>query len=398
MLEFSTQNKIATYIAIVLTKQNSDQPTLQFFTKNKLRINLRCNSQHKTKFGSTYVWLSHTKQIRINLCCNFPHKTKFEKRALVCEDLFQPRLVSTFGSTYVGFCLQKKKKKNSDQTKLQLSWQNKIRTNLCCNFPQKTKFGLTCVGIFHTKQNCNLCCNFPHKTKFESTYVGLFHTKKKKFVLNYVAIVQTKKIRINLCWAFFYKKKENSNQAILQLFWQNKIRINLCCNFPHKTKFGSTCVGIFQTKQNSDQPLLDFFLPKKIWIKLYCNCLDKTKFGSTYIAIFHTKQNLDQPMLQFSTQNKMRINLYWIFLYKKKKIRIKLYCNCPVRTKFGSTYVAIFHTKQNSDQPMLQFSIQTKFEKRALVCEDLFQPRLVSTFLIILGSQDRTPFSKSNNG
>ena len=46
---------------------------------------------------------------------------------------------------------------------------------------------------------------------------------------------------------------------------------------------------------------------------------------------------------------------------------------------------------------MLQFSIQTKFEKRALVCEDLFQPRLVSTFLIILGSQDRTPFSKSNN-
>ena len=157
---------------------------------------------------------------------------------------------------------------------MQLSWQNKIRTNLCCNFPHKTKFGLT-----------------------------------------YVAIVKTNKIRINLCWTFFYKKKNNKNQAILQLFWQNKIRINLCCNFSHKTKF-----------------------------------------GSTYVAIFHTKQNSDQPMLQFSTQNKIRINLC---------------CN---------------------------FSHKTKFEKRALVCEELFQPRLVSTFLIILGSQDRTPFSKSNNG
>ena len=164
-----------------------------------------------------------------------------------------------FGSTYVGL-LSTKKKKNSDQTILQLSWQNKIRTNLCCNFPHKTKFGLT-----------------------------------------YVAIVKTNKIRINLCWTFFYKKKI-------------------------------------------------------IRIKLYCNCSDKTKFGSTYVAIFHTKQNSDQPMLQFSTQNKIRINLC---------------CN---------------------------FSHKTKFEKRALVCEELFQPRLVSTFLIILGSQDRTPFSKSNNG
>ena len=81
----------------------------------------------------------------------------------------------------------------------------------------------------------------------------------------------------------------------------------------------------------------------------------QTKFGSTYVAIFHP--------------NKIRINLCWTFPHKK-----------------------------NSDQPMLQFSTQTKFEKRALVCEDLFQPRLVSTFLIILGSQDRTPFSKSNNG
>ena len=153
-----------------------------------------------------------------------------------------------------------------------MSWQNKIRTNLCCNFPQKTKFGLTCVGIFHTKQNCNLCCNFPHKTKCGSTSIGFFYTKRKKL-------------------------------------------------------------------------------------------------GSSYIAIVLSEQNSDQPMLQFSTQNKIRINLCWTFPHKK-----------------------------NSDQPMLQFSIQTKFEKRALVCEDLFQPRLVSTFLIILGSQDRTPFSKSNNG
>ena len=30
------------------------------------------------------------------------------------------------------------------------------------------------------------------------------------------------------------------------------------------------------------------------------------KIGLTYVAIFHTKQNSDQPMLQFSTQNKIR--------------------------------------------------------------------------------------------
>ena len=110
---------------------------------------------------------------------------------------------------------------------------------------------------------------------------------------------------------------------MLQLSWQNKIRINLYCDFPHKTKF---------------------------W--------------STYIAIFHSKQTFDQPMLQFSTQNKMRINLCWIFLYKKKKSRIKLYCNYPDKTKSGSTYVAIFHThKKNSDQPMLQFSTQNKIRE-----------------------------------
>ena len=113
-----------------------------------------------------------------------------------------------FGSTYVGL-LSTKKKKNSDQTILQLSWQNKIRTNLCCNFPHKTKFGLT-----------------------------------------YVAIVKTNKIRINLCWTFFYKKKI--------------IRIKLYCNCSDKTKFGSTYVAIFHTKQNSDQPMLQFFTQNKI--------------------------------------------------------------------------------------------------------------------------------------
>ena len=97
----------------------------------------------------------------------------------------------------------------------------KIRINLGCNFPHKTKFGSTCVGIFHTKQNCNLCCNSPHKTKFGSTCVGIFHTK------------------------------QNSDQPMLDFSTQNKIRINLCWTFPHKTKFGSTYVSIFHTKQNS---------------------------------------------------------------------------------------------------------------------------------------------------
>ena len=264
MLEFSTQNKIATYVAIFHTKQNSDQPLLEF--------------SRQTNFGSTYVGLFPTKKnsdqplldfflkkknsnqpilqlswqdkIRTNLCCNFPHKTKF-------------------GLTYVAIV----------QTK-------KIRINLCWNFPHKTKFGSTCVGIFHTKQNCNLCWNFPQKTKFGSTSVGLFSTKKK-FGSSYIAIVL---------------KKQNSDQPILQFSTQNKIWINLCCNFPHKTKCGSTSIGFFYTKRK--------------------------KLGSSYIAIVLSEQNSDQPMLQFSTQNKIRINLCWTFPHKKK---------------FGSTYVAIFH-------------------------------------------------------
>ena len=97
----------------------------------------------------------------------------------------------------------------------------KIRINLGCNFPHKTKFGSTCVGIFHTKQNCNLCCNSPHKTKFGSTCVGIFHTK------------------------------QNSDQPMLDFSTQNKIRINLCFNFPHKTKFerrALACEDLFQSK------------------------------------------------------------------------------------------------------------------------------------------------------
>ena len=67
-------------------------------------------------------------------------------------------------------------------------------------------------------------------------------------------------------------------------------------------------------------------------------------------------------MLQFSTQNKIRINLCWTFS-TQNKIRINLCCNFPHKTKFGSTYVGLFHTKQNSDQPMLQFSTQNKIRE-----------------------------------
>ena len=143
---------------------------------------------------------------------------------------------------------------------LELSSPNKIRINLCCNFPHKTKFGPTYVAIFHTKQNSDqtmfdfflqknkvrieLYRNCPDKTKSGSTYVAIFHTQKKfktKFGSTYVAIFHT---------------KQNSDQPLLQFSTQNKIRINLCCNFPHKTKFGSTYVAILHTKQNSDQPML----------------------------------------------------------------------------------------------------------------------------------------------
>ena len=66
-------------------------------------------------------------------------------------------------------------------------------------------------------------------------------------------------------------------------------------------------------------------------------------------------------MLQFSTQNKIRINLC---------------CNFPHKTKFGSTYAAIFHTKQNSDQPMLQFSTQNKIR---VTCPRMWGPVSVET-------------------
>ena len=126
MLQFSTQNKIrinlcsiffykkikfgSSYIAIVLTKQNPDQPMLQFSTHKKKNSKQNSDqpmlqfSTHK-KIGLTYVAIFHTKKNRINLCCNFPHKTKF-------------------GSTYVAIFHAKQ---NSDQPMLQFSTQNKIR-------------------------------------------------------------------------------------------------------------------------------------------------------------------------------------------------------------------------------------------------------------------------------
>ena len=178
----------------------------------------------------------------------------------------------------------------------------------------------------------NLCWNFPHKTKFGSTSVGLFSTKKKKkFESSYIAIVLT---------------EQNSDQPMLKISTQNKIRINLCWNFPHKTKFGSTSVGLFSTK--------------KIWIKLCCNCIDKTKFGSTYTAIFHIKQNFDQPILQFSTQNKILINLCCNFPHKTKCGSTSVGFFYTKRKKLGSSYIAIVLTKQNPDQPMLQFSTHKK--------------------------------------
>ena len=239
---------------------------------------------------------------------------------------------------------------------LQFSTENKIRINLCWNFPHKTKFGSTSVGIFQTnKFRISLCWTFFYKKKFGSTSVGLFPIKKKnsnqpilqlswqnkirtnlccnfphktKFGLTYVAIVQTKKIRINLCCTFFYKKKENSNQAILQLFWQNKIRINLFCNFPHKTKFGSTCVGIFYAKQNCN---------------LCWNFPHKTKFGSTSVGLFSTKKNLDQAILQLSWQNKIRINLSCKKIWKEKNL--DLFQPRLVST-FRYTYVGLLSTKK----------------------------------------------------
>ena len=247
------------------------------------------------------------------------------------------------------------------------------------------------------KLRINLCCNCPDTTKFGSTYVAIFH------------------------------KKQTSDQPTLKFSTQNKIRINLCWTLPHKT--------------NSDQPMLQFSTQNKIretcpmwgpasaetrkYIRIYL-CWTfvykkkKKKFGSSYIAIVLTKRNSDQPILQFSTQNKIRINLCWNFPHKTKlqsmlqfstqnkiatyvaifhtKQNCNLCCNFPHKRKFGSTSAGIFQTNKIRINLCCNFPHQTKFEKRALVCEDLFQLRLVSTFLIILGSQDRTPFSKSNNG
>ena len=143
---------------------------------------------------------------------------------------------------------------------------------------------------------------------------------------------------------------------MLQFSTQNKLRINLCCNCPDKTKFGSTYVTIFHTKQNSDQPMFDFFLQKnKVRIELYCNCPDKTKSESTYVAIFHTQKKI---------QNKIRINLCCNFPHTQKNSKQNSDQHMlqfsthkkKFKTKFGSAHVAIFHTKQTSDQPTLQLS------------------------------------------
>ena len=119
--------------------------------------------------------------------------------------------------------------------------------------------------------------------------------------------------------------------------------------FLQKKKFGSNYIAIVLTKQNSDQPMLQFSTQNKIRINLCCNCQDK--------------QNSDQPMLNFFLQKKNNKNQAILQLFWQNKIRINLCCNFSHKTKFGSTYVAIFHTKQNSDQPMLQFFTQNKIRE-----------------------------------
>ena len=105
--------------------------------------------------------------------------------------------------------------------------------------------------------------------------------------------------------------------------------------------------------------MLNFFLlkKKKIRIKLYCNCSEKTKFGLTYVVIFNTKQNSDQPVLEFSTQNKIPT---YVAIFHTKQNSDQPLLDFFLQKKFGSSYVAIVLTKQNSDQPILRFSTQNK--------------------------------------
>ena len=126
--------------------------------------------------------------------------------------------------------------------------------------------------------------------------------------------------------------------------------------------------------------MLQFSTQNKIRINL-CSIFfyKKIKFGSSYIAIVLTKQNPDQPMLQFSTHKKKfktKFGSTYVAIFHTKKNRINLCCNFPHKTKFGSTYVAIFHAKQNSNQPMLQFSTQNKIR---VTCPRMWGPVSVET-------------------
>ena len=151
MLNFFLQKKRkfeSSYIAIVLTKQNSDQPMLQFSTQNKIRINLCWNFPHKTKLQPMLEFSTQNK-IRINLCWTFFDQKKF-------------------GSSYIAIVLTKQNsdqpilqifhtKQNLDQPMMQFSTQNKMRINLCWTFPHKKKFGSTYVAIFHPNKIRETC-------------------------------------------------------------------------------------------------------------------------------------------------------------------------------------------------------------------------------------------------
>ena len=106
----------------------------EFSTQNKIRINPCWTFPHKKN------------KIRIKLCCNCPDKENSDQPMLN----FFLQKKRKFESSYIAIVLTKQ---NSDQPMLQFSTQNKIRINLCWNFPNKTKFGSTSVGLFSTKKN-----------------------------------------------------------------------------------------------------------------------------------------------------------------------------------------------------------------------------------------------------
>ena len=130
--------------------------------------------------------------------------------------------------------------------------------------------------------------------------------------------------------------------------------------------------------------MLQFSTQNKLRINLCCNFSHKTKFGSTYVAIFHTKQTSDQPTLQLSWHNKIRINLC---------------CNFSHKTKFGSTYVAIFHTKRLRLQTTFAWDLERKKPREMrLAClnEDLLQPKLIH-IIMSMPRQIELPCLKSKD-